>query len=68
MKLNTIKALSVEEMYMYYIHYIAEIVYISAAIFLILMLLAIPVLNRIEYKRDCKKHDKEYADEIARRW
>ena len=29
--------------------------------------LLIPIYQRIDYKRDCKKHGKEQADEIWRR-
>lgn len=30
--------------------------------------LFIPIAQWIDYKRDCKKHGKETADEIRRRW
>lgn len=30
--------------------------------------LLLPIAQWIDYKRDCKKHGKEQADEIRRRW
>lgn len=31
-------------------------------------ILMLPIAQWIDYKRDCKKHGKEQADEIRRRW
>lgn len=30
--------------------------------------LFVPIAQAIEYRRDCKKFGKEYADELWRRW
>lgn len=31
-------------------------------------ILLVPIAQWIDYKKDCKKHGKEVADEIRRRW
>lgn len=34
----------------------------------VIAFIMLPIAQWIDYKRDCKKHGKDYADEIRRRW